>query len=78
MSFLAPSMPAAPPPPPPPPNPPMLANAGVQAAGNAARAAAAAAAGGMGFDQTVQSSAQGAAKPDTAQAALSGLKATFG
>jgi len=56
----------------------MLANAGVQAAGNAARAAAAAAAGGMGFDQTVQSSAQGAAKPDTAQAALSGLKATFG
>lgn len=52
MTFLSPSMPAAPAPPPPPPAPPTLASASVQGAGSSAARAAAAAAGG-GFDNTL-------------------------
>jgi hypothetical protein len=70
MSFLSPQPSvAAPAPPPPPPAPPTLASSSVQAAGAAARAAAAAAGG---FDKTVKTSPQGAAKPATAEKSLFG------
>lgn len=49
----------------------MQADAQSQSA-QAAQRAAAAAASGMGFDNTVQSSTQGAAKPAVAQKALLG------
>jgi hypothetical protein len=62
MSFLAPSMQAAPAPPPPPPAPPTFAS--TMGSGYAARAAAAAA-GGMGFANTLKTSAEGAPPPDT-------------
>jgi hypothetical protein len=62
---------SAPPPPPPPPNPPMMANAQISNIGAAERSALAAAAG-MGFDNTIRSSPQGAGAANTAQKSLLG------
>ena len=61
----------APPPSPPPPNPPLIADPSTQASANAAQLAAAAAAG-QGFNNTIQSSPQGAPAPSTAQKQLLG------
>lgn len=77
MSFLMPSAPAAPPPP-----PPSITAPAVLTAQSAASQAAAAAAGGMGFNGTVKTSAQGAPDADTAQKrllpAVAGTKQVFG
>lgn len=70
MSFLMPQAPAAPPPP---PTPPTFANSSVSQAGAAQRAAAAAAGGKVaGFGGTVDTSAAGADKPQTASKTLLG------
>lgn len=78
MGFLAPSMPTPPPPPPPPANPPTLAGSQSQQSGGEAARAAAAAAGGLGFDQTLLTSPQGAAAPALAAQAATGAKTTLG
>lgn len=72
MSFLFPH-PSAPAPPPPPPSPATPASSAVASSAAAQNAAAAAAAGSLGFDNTVQTSGQGAKAPAT-----TGGKATLG
>ena len=66
MTFLSPQLGTPPPPPPsPPPNPPIMASQQVQQAGLSAEAAAAAASGGMGFANTLKTSANGASPAAT-------------